>query len=275
MQKNDVSIYVINMKQATERRHHMQTLLNGLGYNYEFFEAVDGHKVTESDLSDFRHIKNSSLFKGEIGCLLSHLGVWKTFLQSGLQYAIVLEDDLHFSPRIKTVLENLQSPRDDFFILRLETFFHVVEIDCGHEKTMPVSGDYFVGRCLSTQVGTGAYIVNRNTAEFLVSAIKYARHAVDVELFSNEQRSIPQVPVYQIFPAICIQDKVLEESERTTSTRLPSTIGDQRQLPPGPKRAFFDAIPETVKSRLRKIKQVLRASWIEATRRKTLKLTFD
>jgi len=82
------------------------------------FDAVDGRDLGWDDLrargvrpyagwrladSAYRFY-NRDLKWGEIGCALSHHGVWSAIVESGLPFAIVLEDDADFAPGFTELL---------------------------------------------------------------------------------------------------------------------------------------------------------------------------
>lgn len=83
------------------------------------FEAVDGRDLSPDELqrqgiatyagwkqpdSTFRFF-NRELKWGEVGCALSHIGVWRTISESPtMPVAIVLEDDVDFAPRFAELL---------------------------------------------------------------------------------------------------------------------------------------------------------------------------
>ena len=92
------AVFVISLERAAERRQAIVTLLNRLGVEFELFSAVDGDQLTEGDLSlyserDAIKLEGRPLSKGEIGCYLSHIGVWKEIVSRKLPDALVLEDD--------------------------------------------------------------------------------------------------------------------------------------------------------------------------------------
>ena len=44
--------------------------------------------------------------KGEIGCALSHINLYKKIVSDKLSYAIILEDDVEFDERLKHFVSN-------------------------------------------------------------------------------------------------------------------------------------------------------------------------
>jgi glycosyl transferase, family 25 len=76
----DLSIRVINLKRAVERRQHFAALHAGL--DFTFFDAVDGSTVPPLP----------GYSPGATGCALSHKALWEECVASGRPITI-LEDD--------------------------------------------------------------------------------------------------------------------------------------------------------------------------------------
>uniref|UniRef100_A0A8C2Y5F3 Procollagen galactosyltransferase 1-like n=2 Tax=Coturnix japonica TaxID=93934 RepID=A0A8C2Y5F3_COTJA len=53
------------------------------------------------------------LTKGELGCFLSHYGIWKEVVERGLEKSVVFEDDLRFEIFFKRRLMNLMEELED------------------------------------------------------------------------------------------------------------------------------------------------------------------
>jgi len=104
-----IRIYCINLKHREDRwqRFTGQSELELLKKSYEFerFEGVNGSSLNISSedrmsLRTKRNIKEHTRrdheelsTAGGVGCYLSHVGVWKKFLETSEPYAVVFEDD--------------------------------------------------------------------------------------------------------------------------------------------------------------------------------------
>ena len=73
-------IFVISLAREAERRARMAQEL--AGFDFEFFDAVDGRTLDAAqyahrlDAEWFRIMRGRELAPGEIGCFLSHYGLW-------------------------------------------------------------------------------------------------------------------------------------------------------------------------------------------------------
>jgi glycosyl transferase, family 25 len=92
----NIPVYVINLQKDIERWRRIETSLLALGISPIRVRAIDGpHKhelIRRLTKRDFH-----PLTPGQIGCALSHLGVWKRVHRRKLA-AVILEDDIELSP---------------------------------------------------------------------------------------------------------------------------------------------------------------------------------
>ncbi|XP_037085406.1 glycosyltransferase 25 family member-like isoform X2 [Pollicipes pollicipes] len=119
-------VYMIGLARRQDRRQRMLASFDELGIDAEVVEAVDGRQLNDSFLSergiemlpDYRDpIRDRQLTFGEIGCFLSHHGVWQDVLAQGHERVIVFEDDVRFQPYFHYQLEQLM---DEVEALRLD-----------------------------------------------------------------------------------------------------------------------------------------------------------
>src|ERR1700722_9368909 len=95
-------VFVINLKRSQDRRAEMTRRLDALGIPHEFFEAVEGGTLDLRNLPAYDSARRRLLFgrdlrPGEVGCLLSHRGVYQRIVENGIEKSLVLEDDVFLS----------------------------------------------------------------------------------------------------------------------------------------------------------------------------------
>lgn len=105
------SVYVINLDNRPDKMSRVDEILKGLGIKYNRFSAKIGVPLCKK------------LTKGEIGCLWSHVSIWKKALAEGAPWTLVLEDDPEFPENVtqsdfgEVMLEASVGNRDPQFIL--------------------------------------------------------------------------------------------------------------------------------------------------------------
>ncbi|BDD07479.1 glycosyltransferase family 25 protein [Aureibacter tunicatorum] len=110
-------IYVLNLENRKDRKAYMNTMLNWLNLSHKttFINAIDGKKLMSekpihsdsiyqwnmenftSDINKYHKVAPfyfRDINHGEIGCSLSHIKIWKKFLQSEHEQVLILEDDI-------------------------------------------------------------------------------------------------------------------------------------------------------------------------------------
>jgi len=166
---SDVIVYLINMDRSKTRLDHMKPYVEGLAFPFERIVGVEGNKITKDEISrvfDIKHyqeyaINRVSESKGVIGCSLSHLKVWKTFLSSRYKYALVLEDDITFDPVLlsKAIQEMIDKHSDKWDVA---TFLKNSTDDT--ISIAKLSGGENINLDFKSISGANAYLLNRKAA---------------------------------------------------------------------------------------------------------------
>ena len=217
------SCFVINLPRDVERRVRMEAVLNDLQLEFTIIDAVMGSDLSPEQLAFFEHIAEMNLRPAEYGCMMSHIGCWRTFLASDADRALVCEDDIHVAPHIKECLEALDFPADGPAIVRLEGFGSFTTFSVRPRQTI---GRYGLHRMFTDHGGTAGYVVDRRSAQFLLEAAPRFRNAIDIEMFFPTRRSFSGIDVYQFIPALIMQDEILTRNRSVGY--LKSNMGDQR-----------------------------------------------
>jgi glycosyl transferase, family 25 len=93
-------IVIINLPSSVDRRNAITKHLASLGLEGVFFPAIDGRELSEAEITEVYDLSRAEttewgqLTRGEIGCALSHRGVWKQLVESGDSGWLVIEDDI-------------------------------------------------------------------------------------------------------------------------------------------------------------------------------------
>lgn len=110
-----MNIFVINLDKNPERLLWIKNQLDSFGMAFERFAAVLGSALPPDEYrrstSPFRSLMayGALLEKGEVGCALSHLAVYRRIVSDGLPYALILEDDCTFSRDFPRILKEVET----------------------------------------------------------------------------------------------------------------------------------------------------------------------
>jgi GR25 family glycosyltransferase involved in LPS biosynthesis len=109
-----------------------------------------------------------------IGCALSHLHLWKQFLNSKNEYAIIFEDDVIFEDNFSKeyILEMIKYTPSNFDILYLgcfnSTFFKYFGYIVNNNKSKQINHYIEIPKIA---FGTHAYIISKNGANKLIKLL--------------------------------------------------------------------------------------------------------
>lgn len=164
-------IYVINLEKDVARRASISAQLETLGLAYEIVSGVYGGSLTEQERArvyDDRKAKlhrARSLVPAEIGCALSHLKVYRTIVERGLDAALILEDDVALPANLKCILDEcwihlvastpsvlLLSPADG-----AATASSLAQLGASH-RLVPYRAGYFASAYVITRTGASALL---------------------------------------------------------------------------------------------------------------------
>jgi glycosyl transferase family 25 len=75
----------------------------------EIFSGVDGQNLTEAELRELIYAPDiNKLSRGEVGCSLSHLGIYRDMIEKDISRALILEDDSVFNQDPRPLLAELE-----------------------------------------------------------------------------------------------------------------------------------------------------------------------
>src|SRR4051812_30276433 len=105
--------YAIALKRSKERHQYINRHLKSLGLDYKSIDAVDGSKLTQSDLESMCNMEEVNklrwwLTNGAIGCQLSHYACYEAIVKSKDKCGFIVEDDAVLSPEIKSILADIE-----------------------------------------------------------------------------------------------------------------------------------------------------------------------
>lgn len=141
----------------------MQRVFEGSPFTLERISAVSGKllqlPMPEFDQEKFSRAHGRGVNVYEIACHLSHLKALQAFLDTSESHAMICEDDLHPTPELARVLEQLMKTSQHWNIARLAG----LKFGCFSSIT-PLCGGYSLVVPLQRLKGTGAYLIDRKGA---------------------------------------------------------------------------------------------------------------
>lgn len=194
-------IYCINLDRSTARLMHMQQVFAKLELSFSRFAAVDGSKIAHT-------AETSDLTPGELGCMMSHLAIWREIAVDEAPIAAIFEDDIHVSKSLSAFLAALDGADlpGGADLLRLETMGVQVQLQ---REPVAIFGAVALHDMQSSHFGTAGYLISRACAARLVTIFNENTLTAD-RIFHEDQMRQFGLRVLQAVPGLVVQDMFSE-----------------------------------------------------------------
>jgi glycosyl transferase family 25 len=218
--------FVISLSTAQERRKHILAEFTKQEVDFEFFDAITPANInlvaSQLGLIEF----TTGLHENEVACLLSHMILWKKAIDEQLDYIAIFEDDIHLGKYAKEFLSDSEWIPKECAVIKLEVFYKKIGVALNQQKLFaPNARQLLLLR--EALMGCGGYIISQSIAQKLLDFIIESDSLIPVDHFVF--RECPDLEIYQLAPALCIQDMILTRGE----TQFPSTLEDVRNIRKG------------------------------------------
>jgi GR25 family glycosyltransferase involved in LPS biosynthesis len=172
----DTQIYYINLDQRKDRKEQFEAQealatmppvervagIHGLSVDIKKDKRV-GVNTRVQVITEYRRSHYEIHSRGAIGASLSHLKVWKTFLNSKAKYALVLEDDVKLPPTFSMMVRDCAKDLPANWDIWILGWNHT-PVDTGKNGQSPF-------RRILHFVGAHCYIITRHAAKALVDEV--------------------------------------------------------------------------------------------------------
>ena len=178
---NALNAYIINLEHATERWSGVRTNLESLQIPYTRIEGVCGDRLPD-DIDGYNRLRynithGKTTNKREIGCYFSHIKALQTFLETGDEYALILEDDITLPENIIALLKASLPHSASWDIIRLTSF-----TKGKHLRFAELHDGFSLSYNLKVLKNTGAYFLTRHAAQCILDQMLPMHLPYDVAL---------------------------------------------------------------------------------------------
>lgn len=198
-----MSIHIISLIDEVDRRKHIEEQFFGQNIQFNFFNAIDPLQIVNVQDQLNLSISQNDLTKGEIGCLLSHVSLWVKLLESNESYFTIFEDDVYLSSSAHLFLKSYNWIDQGIDLIKVELFDDDVMIKLFSK--IKLKNNFHLQILKNRHLGTAGYIISREGAKKLIIYIKSLKKMLPIDNVMFEC-FIKSNDVYQIFPALCVQD---------------------------------------------------------------------
>jgi GR25 family glycosyltransferase involved in LPS biosynthesis len=190
------NIYCVNLERRSDRRTEAFQEFKKFNLDFEFFTGVDGHEL---------NVK-STIKPGHVGCVMSHLNLYRYLKNVEGSIFMITEDDVVFSPDfIEIFLNEIQSVPQDWNLLYFGG---------NHNGIAPQMVSQKIHRLQKTYT-THCYLVKKSALDCLIEEFdtpNIFNSEVDVHLSKIQTK----LPCYGFIPPIAWQRDGFSDIEMKT-----------------------------------------------------------
>lgn len=210
---------VINLDRSPERLAHCHEQFGRLNLEFERVAAVDAHSLPQSELDKIGLHKDwPKPSNSEFACFMSHRKCWELLVAGTDDYAAIFEDDIILSDAAASFLKSAEWVPASINMLRLETF--KMKVYFKRWGSASVHKRQLL-KMLSFHAGTGGYLISRElAADLLKLTDNYMPVPIDHFLFDPQCEGFALTDTYQMSPAICVQEQVLQPEALTLGQNI-------------------------------------------------------
>ena len=224
-----MNIYVINMDKDIKRLHKITQSAEIYDIN---FTRVSGVVINDEIIKKSPFVSEFMKkygTKGIIGSFLAHKKVWEIIVNDKIDYAVILEDDVEFTPQFNSTLEQIKddinNSKIDFDILLLSSLvgcknpknYNFVDMIC--RKIMKNTKYQYINKMYHIPeffTGVQSYVVTYESAKKLLTELSVVNYYVDLML--TYSTNIKKISLNK--PIIKLSDENCEISNNGTSPYL-------------------------------------------------------
>ena len=213
--------FIINLERRPDRTEYVHKNYKSDLYELEIFKAFDGKylennneyyntlkdeflnsiKCNQNNNQKYKYYFLNEFKKGELGCFMSHILLWKKIIDENINISIILEDDCifneNFNNKLKEILNNLPQDLNIMYLggILADNFTSGKDIKINENISIKKNKSIFT---------TSGYIITKECAKTLYEyAFKIFRGNLGVDYFMHEFLTKNEILIYLSNPLIC------------------------------------------------------------------------
>ncbi|WP_216938195.1 glycosyltransferase family 25 protein [Acinetobacter sp. BY484] len=204
---------VISLKTATARREHIYKEFGKQNIHFDFFNALTPDVAKPLAEKMQLNVKDEYLTGGELACFMSHVSVWKKMVDEKISYMAVFEDDVFLGKNASAIFNTSSWIQEDWHIIKTEAFSEKVLLT--QEVYSIENTERQIKHLVGKNLGTAGYILSLKGAIAYLNYIQQCPLIPLDELMFRDFIHAQHCDVYQMSPAICIQEMMLYPEKKT------------------------------------------------------------
>lgn len=219
-------IYVINLKDSTDRKQHIINEFHRVGLQtFQFIEAIGSKDPLVNQLVKSKRVVG--LNRPQLGNWCSHLKIWEDIAKNQYKLALICEDDIKFTENAFTTLTKLLEPKlldsllnyEDPILLGLGSLHNPKRHEPWNKKCRWEKTDVLCNPC---------YAINGAAAEELLKSCDINRPERAINLPSDTYLHIHKGQEFQKY--VAIPQPIYDLSLSTKCKEFNSTVIDYSEV---------------------------------------------
>lgn len=214
---------VISLKTAVDRRHHIEQEFQKNHVEFEFFDALTPDLAKPYAEKILAKLQYSNLTGGELACMMSHVAIWEKMIDEGISYLAIFEDDVYLGEDAEYLLNSADWIKPKWNIIKIEAFSKKVFLSSDYTEIAGYNRQ--ITQLKGENLGTAGYIISKHAAQIYLNYVYNSVLLPLDEMIFDHFISNANEPVYQLVPALCIQEMLLNKE----APSLPSALIKDRK----------------------------------------------
>jgi glycosyl transferase family 25 len=224
-------VFVISLQRSLDRRRVMEQRFGEIGLQFEFSDAVDGAGIDLVEVSNYdrdacRRRYGYDLSPSELGCYLSHYGMFQRIVKEHLPAAVIMEDDVELNGDVPGVIDAISKLSPDWDLIRL----------CGMRNRkararIAFYKNYGLARLINGASGAHAYALSRRGAQKLIAYCSRIVWPIDtaIDRFWDNDMDILAVQPYPVRGLLDLPS-IIGVRGKESVTRIPYAVRTRRRV---------------------------------------------
>ncbi|SNT69961.1 glycosyltransferase family 25 protein [Psychrobacter sp. LV10R520-6] len=216
---------VISLKSAQDRRRHIKSEFQKHNVAFSFFDALTPDLAKARALDIKINNNEQVLSGGEFACMMSHVSIWQKMIDENIPYLTIFEDDIYLGEDAEYLLNTFDWIEPEWNIIKIEAFSKKAFLSADTHEI--IANKRYISELKRKNLGAAGYILSLHGAKVYLDYILNSNLLPVDELMFNTFISEKTEPVYQMTPALCIQEMVLNKTK--SGLLLPSSLEVNRR----------------------------------------------
>lgn len=213
-----MKVIIINLENRSDRLTKITENLNNLNIEFEKFDAICGDKLKDEEIKLNTTLLCRTILsnRGMIGCAMSHIKIWNSFVDSTEILIMISEDDIEYNSNFPDFLVDVDK-------IYKEIEFDMLSLNCSIGITGSLS-DKKIIKCDNNEykinkpifpLTTASYIISRKGAIKLLKIIQTINYHIDYEIACASLKS--KIDYYNVLNPVLLN--VEQNSDTSTGSK--------------------------------------------------------